>query len=215
MRSASLTALLLMALSGAAAAQWVPVSGRIVTTTQVLNADGSIANKWTTSSRYSRSSSGSVLVQHIGRSGKPATATLLDYGGSQKVFTFAYQNGQVVDKHLPLDRGYASHPPTGITNVQKTISLGTDKVNGVDCFIVPVYDVGPNRTRVLIGKAWLAPAYNNLVMREDTVRTSPFGGKRHIVKEMKISSQNEPDASLFSTDRKVVASQWKVPPAGN
>jgi hypothetical protein len=75
--------------------------------------------------------------------------------------------------------------------------------------MVPVYDTGPNRTRLLIGKAWLAPAYNNLVMREDVVRTSPTGGKLHVVREFKVTGQTEPDPSLFSTDRKVVAGLWK------
>jgi hypothetical protein len=211
----ALTLLLWIAASGAAVAQWVPVSGRIVTTTEVLKADGTVESKWTTASQYVRSSSGSVLVQHVGRSGKPGTATLLDYGSLQKAYTLTYQNGQVVDNHLPLDRQYAAHPPVGMTEAQKKILIGADKVNGVDCFVVPVYDIGPNRTRVFIGKAWLAPAYNNLVMREDVVRTTPFGGKKHILKEMKITNQNEPDRSLFSTDRKAVASHWKVAAPGN
>ena len=158
-------ALLLAALTGAASAQWVPVTGRIVTTTEAIGSDGTVAQKFTTVSQYSRASSGSVLVQRVGRSGKPATATLLDYGKTQKAYSLTYNGGRVTDTHHPLDRNYAAHPPTGMSPAHQKISLGNEKVNGVDCFIVPVYDAGPNRSRVLVGKAWLAPAYNNLVMR--------------------------------------------------
>lgn len=209
-----LAAFIAMALvSQAAAAQWVPVTGRIVTKTEVIEKDGSVGQKWSTTSRYSRSSSGSVLVQRMGRSGKPASGTLLDYGKSQKAYSLIYRNGQITDSHHALDHHLNAQPPRGMSEAQKKISLGNEKINGVDCFIVPVYDVGVNRSRVLIGKAWMAPAYNNLIMREDVVRTSAFGGKRHIVRELAITDKGEPDLSLFSTDRAVVASHWKLPPA--
>jgi hypothetical protein len=194
-------------------AQWVPVSGRVITTTETIASDGTVNTKWKTTSLYARSSSGSVLTQRLGRSGKPATATLLDYGKSQRMYSLTYRTGQVNDLHRPLDRQYAAQPPTGMTDAHRKVSLGNDKVNGIDCFIVPVYDLGPNRTRVQIGKAWLAPAYNNLILREDVTRTRPDGSKRHIVREMKLTSQSEPDASLFSTDRKVVTGLWKPAPA--
>jgi len=202
-------------LSGTASAQWMPVSGHIVTRTEVLGQNGSVSSKWTTTSQYSRSSSGSTLVQRIGRSGKPASATLLDYGNTQKEYSLSYQSGRVTDTHHAVDHQFIAHPPTGLSPEQKKVSLGNDKVNGVDCFIVPIYEVGINRTRVLIGKAWLAPAYNNLVMREDVIRTSPFGSKKHMVREFTITNQKEPEPSLFSTDHKVVASHWKVATPGN
>jgi hypothetical protein len=214
MKRRSLT-LILVFFTCAASAQWVPITGRIVTTTEAVGSDGTMAQKWTTTSQYSRSSSGSVLVQRIGRSGKPASATLMDYGKTQKVYTLTYNGGQVTDMHRPLDREYAAHPPAGMSPAHKKITLGNDKVNGVDCFIVPVFDVGPNRTRVQVGKAWLAPAYNNLVMREDLTRVSPYGSKRHTVREFRITSQSEPNPSLFSTDRKVVASHWTPILTGN
>ena len=206
---------LFIAVVGVANAQWVPVTGRVVTTTTTIGPDGSIGPKWTTVSQYSRSSSGSVLVQRIGRSGKPAMATLMDYGKTQKVYTLTYSGGQVTDMHRALDHDYAAHPPKSMSTAQQKISLGNDKINGVDCFIVPVFDVGPNRSRVQVGKAWLAPAFNNLVMREDLTRVSPYGSRRHIVREFKITGQSEPDTSLFSTDRTAVAAHWKPIPTGN
>ena len=89
-----------------------------------------------------------------------------------------------------------------------------DKVDGVDCFMVPIYDTGVNRTRVLIGKAWLAPAYNNLIMREEVTRTQPDGSRRHIVRAFKIKDQKEPDPTLFARDRAAIKAHWKpIPPA--
>jgi hypothetical protein len=209
-----LWALIMGSTVSTAGAQWIPVSGRIVTATEGIASDGTVSTKWTTTSQYSRSASGSVLIQRMGRSGKPATATLLDYGKTQKVYSLTYSNGQVTDTHHALDHEFSAHPPTGMTAAHRKVSLGTDKVNGVDCFTVPMYDTGPNRTRVLVGKAWLAPSYNNLVMREDVVRLIPGGAKRHVVREFKITDKTEPDHSLFSTDRKVVAAHWKASPPG-
>jgi hypothetical protein len=200
---------LLLLTAAAANAQWVPVTGRITTTTEAIASDGTVNNKWTTASLYSRSSSGSVLIQGVGRSGKPAVATLMDYGKTGKTYTLTYATGQVSDMHRPLDGQYAAHPPTGMTPAHKKISLGNDKVDGVDCFMVPIYDTGPNRTRVLIGKAWLAPAYNNLVMKEEVTRTQPLGGRRHIVRVFKIKDRKEPDPTLFARDRATVKAQWK------
>ncbi|MGD0446626.1 MAG: hypothetical protein ABSA39_22045 [Edaphobacter sp.] len=167
--------------------------------------------KWKTVSQYSRSSSGSVLIQRLGRSGKPATGTLIDYGKSKRVYSLTYNDGKVNDTHHALDRGYAAAPPTGPTVTHQKSSLGTEKVNGIDCFIVPVYDISPTRERSLIGKAWLAPGFNNLVVKEDVMRPKLGGSKRHIVREFTVTSQNEPDPSLFSTDRAAVTKQWKVP----
>lgn len=193
-------------------AQWVPLSARVVTTTDSIAADGTINDSWKTTSTYLRSSSGSVLTQRLGRSGKPASGTLLDYGASQRAYSLTYQNGHVDDMHHPLDRQYAAHPPTAMTPAHKQVSLGNEKVDGIDCFIVPVYETGPNRTRVVVGKAWLAPAFNNLILREDVTRLRPDGSKRHILRELKILSQAEPDPALFSTNRDVVSGLWKKAP---
>jgi hypothetical protein len=204
-----LSALLLLLATGIARAQWVPVTGRIIVTTEAIASDGTVNAKWTTTSRYSRSSSGSVLIQRIGRSGLPAVATMMDYGKSGKAYSVTYSTGQVSDMHRPLDSQYGSHPPTGMSPASQKISLGNDKVDGVDCFMMPLYDTGPNRSRVLIGKAWMAPAYNNLIMREEMTRVLPDGGKRHVVREFKMKDQKEPDAKLFARDRATVKAQWK------
>jgi hypothetical protein len=87
--------------------QWVPVTGRIVTRTEVLAADGSVSTKWTTTTQYSRSSSGSVLIQRMGRSGKPVSGTLLDFGNSQHTYNLSYQTGKVTDTHRAIDRKLA------------------------------------------------------------------------------------------------------------
>jgi hypothetical protein len=203
--------LALLLTAGVARAQWVPVSGRIVTTTEAIASDGTVNTKWTTTSQYARSSSGSVLVQRIGRSGKPASATLLDYGNSQRSYELTYHGGKINSLHQPLDRDYAAHPPIGMTAAQQKISLGNEKVDGVDCFMVPIYEVGVNRSRVLIGKAWMAPSMNNLIMKEDVVRSSPDGSKRHIVRKFTVTSRSEPDHTLFATDKATVSGLWKVP----
>jgi hypothetical protein len=208
-------ALALMILPGTVLAQWVPLSGRVTTTTETIASDGTVTTKWKTTSLYARSSSGSILTQRLGRSGKPATGTLLDYGKSQRAYSLTYHGGQVNDMHHPLDRQFAAQPPTGMSAAHRKVTLGNDKVNGVDCFVVPIYDVGVNRSRVLVGKAWLAPAYNNLIVREELTRSRPDGSKRHIIRELKVTGLSEPDPSLFSIDRNVVSGQWKTVPAQN
>jgi hypothetical protein len=199
--------------AGVARAQWIPVSGSIVTTTEAIASDGTVNTKWTTTSQYARSSSGSVLVQRIGRSGKPAAATLIDYGNSKKSYELSYHEGKVNGLHQALDRDYGAHPPTGMSAAQQKISLGNDKVDGVECFMVPVYEVGVNRSRVLIGKAWMAPSMNNLIMKEDVVRSHPDGSRRHIVRKFTVTSRNEPDHALFATDKATVSGLWKAPAA--
>jgi hypothetical protein len=208
-------ALLLILSAGAARAQWVPVTGRITTTTEVIASDGTVATKWTTKSRYSRSASGSVLIQRLGRSGKPATATLLDYGNSGKAYTLTYSTGQIHDIRRPLNARYATQPPTGMTAEHKKVTLGNETLDAVATFKVPIYDTGPNRSRILIGKAWLAPAYNNLIMKEEVTRTEANGSKRHIVRVFKIKDQKEPDVTLFARDRKTIKGQWKQLPPEN
>jgi hypothetical protein len=128
-------------------------------------------------------------------------------------YALTYSTGKVHDMRRPLNSRYAAQPPTSMTPAHKKVSLGNDKLDGVDCFMVPIYDTGPNRSRILIGKAWLAPAYNNLIMKEEMTRIQPNGGKRHIVRVFKIKDQKEPDAKLFARDRESVKGQWKpVPP---
>jgi hypothetical protein len=95
--------------------QWVPVTGRIVTRTEVLAADGTVSTKWTTATQYSRSSSGSVLIQRMGRSGKPVSGTLMDFGNSQHTYNLSYQTGKVTDTHRAIDHNIVSHPPHGLT----------------------------------------------------------------------------------------------------
>jgi hypothetical protein len=196
-------------------AQWVPVTGRIVSKTEVLAADGSVQEKWQTLSLYSRSSNGSVLIQQVGRSGKPATGELLDYGNTGKAYSLTYNGGAVSDRHRSLDHGFAKNPPQGMSDAQKKISLGHEIVNGSDCFIVPIYDTVANRGTVLVGKAWMAPAYNNLILREELTHTTASGGRRHVVREFKLTGQEEPEKGLFSTERSEVARHWKAIPPTN
>lgn len=214
MKRMSLALLLLLSV-GAARAQWVPVTGRITTTTEVIASDGTVTSKWSTKSRYSRSASGAVLIQRVARSGKPASATLLDYGKSGKAYNLTYSTGQAHDMRRPLDSHYASQPPTGMTAAHRKVTLGNDTLDGVATFKVPIYDTGPNRSRILIGKAWLAPAYNNLIMKEEVTRVQPDGGKHHVVRVFKIKDRQEPDKALFAMDRETVKKQWKQLPPEN
>jgi hypothetical protein len=199
---------------GMAWAQWMPVSGAQTSTLDTISADGKIVNHQESRERYFRRSSGSVLIQQMADDGSnlPKRATLLDNGGTGKSYSINYETGVAVDRHRPA-RPYTS---SDLLPASAASGMRQETVNGVPCVVVPSYRQNPDGTKTLLGQAWLAPQYNYLMIREDSVHPSPGGGSVHVHKELRnITGGVEPDAALFKADTASVKRARYMTPAGN
>jgi len=199
---------------GAALAQWMPVSGAQTSTVETISSSGKLINHQESTERYFRRSSGSVLIQKMANDGSnlPKSATLLDNGNTGKSYSINYETGAVVDKHRPA-RPYTS---SDLLPASAGSGLQQETVNGVPCVVVPSYRMNPDGTKTLLGRAWLAPQYNYLMIKEDSIHPSSNGGAVHIHKELHdITGGIEPDAALFKVDATSVKRARTITPTGN
>ena len=202
MRISWLPLLLLAVFGGRAFAQWVPLSGTQTTTVRISTADGKTTSYEQHVERFYRKSNGSVLIQQIPNDGSntPVSAILLDQGGTHKSYDLDYVGGRAVDRHRPAENA----PPQTrafLAAAKPENRLPEATVNGIRCVVKPVSLATADGSLKTIGKVWLAPDYNFLLIKENTVQPLPGGGAMHIARELhNLSVGVEPDATLFATD---------------
>jgi hypothetical protein len=194
-----------------AGAQWMPLSAGQTSTITTVSSEGKVINQEQTQERYFRRSSGSVLIQQMAGDGSnlPKRATLLDNGKSGRSYSLDYETGAAIDKHRPsrLSGGAGPLPP------EAAGGLPQETVQGVPCVVVPSYAVGANGKRTLIGRVWLAPQYNYLMVKEDSLHPLPGGGAVRIQRELhEINAGVEPDDALFSVDKASVKRARAIAP---
>jgi hypothetical protein len=181
--------------------QWIPVSANETSTEDVIGPDGQVTSHRVVKQRYYRSSSGSILVQDIANDGTNAamTAFLLDYSNTLRSYVINYQGLRAIDNQRPLRKLPA---PWTRADIHNDKILGEEVVEGIPCVILPIYaHYGFRGPPVLIGKAWVAPDYNHLIVKEDSTDPQPGGISVHLVRELHdISAGIEPDPALFATD---------------
>jgi hypothetical protein len=135
---------------------------------------------------------------------------MIDSGRSGRVYAINYRDGKVIDLHHSSDRSESSRPPTALTDAEKKAALGHEKYAGEECALIPVYDSGPNLSQIIIGKAWVSPRLNDLILKEDIVHHLSGGGARHVVRRLVILKQGvEPKAEYFATDSASVIAHGK------
>jgi hypothetical protein len=187
-------------------AQWVPLSSTQTTTVQVTTAAGKTISYEQRVERYHRKSNGSVLIQQIPNDGSntPVSAILLDQAGTHKSYKLDYVNGVAVDRHRPVD---SALPRTRafLAAARPEDRPPEETVNGIRCVVKPVSLVQPDGSLKTIGKVWLAPDYNFLLIKEDTMHPLKGGGSMHIAREVhNLAAGVEPDDALFARDAETI-----------
>jgi hypothetical protein len=172
---------------------WTPVVADQRTTTEILGSNGEVVSRNQTEGAYMRTSSGSVLPQkyRIVDGKKIAiSSTLLDYDQTHKAYTISYDRHQAIEKRR-LSSAPKQAPAT--TNV-----IGEETISGVHCVVEPVLTY-VNGKYTQIGKIWVSPENDNLIMKEDTFDSIPDGTRVHVQQELyNVQLYQEPDAKLFN-----------------
>jgi hypothetical protein len=182
--------------------QWVPIKGTRTTTIQIIGTDGRVTSHQETHERYFRSSSGSILIQHVADDGsnRATTGLLLDSGRSGKSYQVDYAGGAVNDLHRPAKR-VPARTRADLATAKQQKELEDCTISGVQCVIASIKIVGSDGKKTTIGKGWSLPDYNFLMVKEDTIRSLPDGRYVHTVREMQdLEAGVEPDSALFGTD---------------
>jgi hypothetical protein len=169
---------------------------------EVTSADGKKISYEQRREHYYRKSNGSLLIQQIPNDGSntPTTAILLDNGKTHRSYKVDYVNGVAVDRHRPAQ---ADTPRTRafLAAAKPEDRPREETVNGIRCVVKPVSLVNPDGSLKTIGKVWLAPDYNFLLIKENTMHPLPGGGYMHITREVhNVLTGAEPDDALFATD---------------
>jgi hypothetical protein len=193
--------------------QWTPVSASQTTTVQVISADGKITSHREQHERYYRKASGSVLIQEIADDGSnlPVSAVLLDHGKTHRSYKLDYVLGTADDKHQPAQ---SAPPRTGayLAAAEPGHQLPEATVNGIHCVVVPASLYNAKGGKEVVGRVWLAPEYNFLLIKEDTLHPLPGGGHLHVMREMQgIIGGVEPDDLLFATDAQSIQRARMIP----
>ena len=189
--------------SGLAFGQWVPVSSSNTTTMEVVSANGRVLSHQEQQQRYYRKSDGTVLVQQLSGDGSnvPVSAMLLDRANGGRTYQLDYKRGSAVDQHQPAG-SEAPKTRADLDSVKPRTPLHTDTVNGVRCVVAPVSLANADGGKTVIGHVWLAPDYNYMVMKEDTLHPLRDGTHIHIMQEARnVRAGAEPGALLFATDK--------------
>ncbi len=196
----------LVAFSGCVFAQWVPVSHSQTTTVETIGADGKTISREQRRERFYRKSNGSVLIQQIPNDGSntPLSAILLDAGKTHRSFTLDYVSGIATDRHRPAENT-APQTREFLEKAAPENRPPEQTVNGIQCVVKPVSLATPDGSFKTIGKVWLAPDYNFLVIKEDTMHPLHGGGYVHITREAhNVTAGVELDEALFATDEQSI-----------
>jgi hypothetical protein len=195
--------------TGVVNAQWIPIIADQTTTIQQFDESGNSLSTGTYHSRYLRSSSGNVVYQTLGSTGKPRTAQMVVYDGKRGLYKVDYMKGKVQETLRRVVQQRLRSSEADLTPLERANIIGHESVNNIECVVEPMYRVGPNRTRIRVGKAWVAPKYNFLTIKQDYVVPLAEGGeKRYTVTLSNITTDREPDAEEFARDRVTIIRHW-------
>lgn len=187
------------------AQEFVPLIADQTLTTTNYRPDGSIKEYRVTHQRVFRSRAGAILIQNLSDDPNhvPKTATLIDYAKTLKAFSISYSSAQAIDQNLkPLKR------PTPKTRAEMSVTELTSRlgepeqiISGFSCVIIPGYQSDANGSRIVIGRAWIAPDLNMFLLKEESVVPFRDGRKMKMHRETtKLNVGVDPDPALFETD---------------
>jgi hypothetical protein len=186
--------------------QWVPIKGTRTSTIQIIGTDGRVTSHRETHERYFRSSSGSILIQHVAEDGgnRAASGLLLDSGNSGKSYQVDYSGAVANDLHRPA-KPVPARTGADLATAKQQEELEESTYNGMKCLIASIKITGSDGKKTTIGKGWAVPDYNFLMVKEDTIRPLPDGRYVHTVREMgDLEAGVEPDPALFATDSSAI-----------
>lgn len=192
-----------------ASGQWVPVTADETIVVQHFDTYHALLSTTTTRGRYLRSSKGDVVYQILGPAGKPRRGTLVSYNGKRGIYEIDYMSGKAREQLRRVVQQRLRTSEDELTPREQSRVLGHDQLSGLRCVVEPMYRVGPNRTRVPMGRSCFVPQLNFLMIKQDYTKPNPNSGTDHyLITLTNIDTGREPDAAEFSKDRATILNHW-------